>query len=229
MNQNPRHSSSHDRRSSRTWNRPFDSPQKQPHRNSIETHSSIPDRNDYESRQYAAEPRFSDRDYGTNYNMNDYGTSYMPPQAGRNTSDHRHWTKSEERRQEQHRDFNASSGRVSFAGRGPKGYKRADTRIEEEVCDALLHDPVIDATDIDVTVKDGMVTLSGHVPERRMKRLAEDCAEHISGVTDVRNELMTKSAWGPEQPSETSLDRNKTSATNQSQKPKTGAQHQNVM
>lgn len=74
-------------------------------------------------------------------------------------------------------------------GKGPKGYKRADARIQEEVSDALYHDPHIDASEIEVAVKDGVVTLSGSVPERRMKRLAEDCAERISGVHDVRNQI----------------------------------------
>jgi hypothetical protein len=76
-----------------------------------------------------------------------------------------------------------------FAGRGPKNYRRSDQRIQEEVCDRLTSDPQVDASEIQVTVKDGEITLEGTVNERRMKRLAEDCAESISGVQQVHNRL----------------------------------------
>jgi osmotically-inducible protein OsmY len=80
---------------------------------------------------------------------------------------------------------------VSHQGKGPKGYQRSDSRIQEEVSDALMADHYIDASDVEVAVKDGIVTLSGKVSERRMKRMAEDCAEGIRGVKDVRNEIST--------------------------------------
>lgn len=54
----------------------------------------------------------------------------------------------------------------------------------------ILHDhPDIDASDIDVEAKDGIVTLSGEVPDRRTKWLAEDISEHIFGVKEVHNEI----------------------------------------
>ena len=70
--------------------------------------------------------------------------------------------------------------------------KRSDARIQEDVNDALTLDSFIDASDIEVTVKDGIVTLSGTVPDRKMKRQAEDCVEYIQGVDDVKNEISTK-------------------------------------
>jgi hypothetical protein len=79
--------------------------------------------------------------------------------------------------------------RGQFAGRGPKNYRRSDQRIQEEVCDRLTSDPQVDASEIQVTVKDGEITLEGSVNERRMKRLAEDCAESVSGVNQVHNRL----------------------------------------
>jgi len=84
-------------------------------------------------------------------------------------------------------DFGRERGQ--FAGRGPKNYRRSDQRIQEEVCDRLTSDPQVDASEIQVTVKDGEITLEGSVHERRMKRLAEDCAESISGVSQVHNRL----------------------------------------
>ena len=81
----------------------------------------------------------------------------------------------------------------NFFGKGPKGYKRSDKKIREEVCEALYRDNSVDASELEVSVKDAEVTLSGTVGERRMKRLAEDCAESISGVSDVRNEIRLQS------------------------------------
>jgi osmotically-inducible protein OsmY len=74
-------------------------------------------------------------------------------------------------------------------GRGPKNYKRSDQRIEEEINEQLTRHPEVDASEIEVTVKNGEVTLSGTVDERRAKRLAEDIAEDCSGVREVRNNL----------------------------------------
>ena len=79
--------------------------------------------------------------------------------------------------------------RGDYTGRGPKNYRRSDQRIQEEVCDRLTSDPHVDASEIQVGVKDGEVTLEGTVAERHMKRLAEDCVETVSGVSQVHNRL----------------------------------------
>ena len=81
-----------------------------------------------------------------------------------------------------------------YVGRGPRGYRRGDERIREDVCDRLTDDPRIDASDIDVQVKDGEVTLAGSVRSRDEKRFTEDLIEHISGVRDVNNHLKVKAA-----------------------------------
>ncbi|MBC7457184.1 MAG: BON domain-containing protein, partial [Bdellovibrionaceae bacterium] len=77
----------------------------------------------------------------------------------------------------------------NFFGKGPKGFRRSDEKIREEVCEALYRDNLVDASEIEVSVKDAEVILSGTVSGRRMKRLAEDCADSVSGVSDVRNEI----------------------------------------
>ena len=87
----------------------------------------------------------------------------------------------------------AKESAKSFFGKGPKGFKRSDERIKEDVCEALYHDHSVDASEIEVSVKDCEVTLSGSVSERRMKRMAEDCAESVTGVRDVRNEIRVQS------------------------------------
>lgn len=81
----------------------------------------------------------------------------------------------------------------SFYGRGPKGYQRSDERIQEEVCDCLFDHPGIDASEIEVRVEDGQVTLSGTVNERRIRRLAEEAVEDIRGVKDVSNQIRVQS------------------------------------
>ena len=74
-------------------------------------------------------------------------------------------------------------------GRGPKGYQRGDERIHEDVSERLMDDGRIDASEIEVQVTNGEVTLTGTVDHRRTKRLAEDIAESVRGVRDVHNQL----------------------------------------
>jgi osmotically-inducible protein OsmY len=75
------------------------------------------------------------------------------------------------------------------SGRGPKNYRRSDERIREDVSDRLQEDDQVDASEMEVHVKDGIVTLTGTVNSRTEKRLAEDCCERIAGVKDVLNQL----------------------------------------
>lgn len=81
------------------------------------------------------------------------------------------------------------AGRASHRGLGPKGYRRSDERINEDVHDRLTEDPHIDASGVVVMVQEGEVTLSGSVSDRRAKHHAEAIVEHIAGVTHVQNNL----------------------------------------
>ncbi|KAA0581206.1 BON domain-containing protein [Azospirillum sp. B21] len=90
----------------------------------------------------------------------------------------------DERRASQHR------------GRGPRGYSRSDERVREDVSDRLTDDAYVDASDIEVAVSGGEVTLTGMVPDRQTKRRAEDVAEAVSGVTHVQNNLRVRSQTG---------------------------------
>lgn len=74
-------------------------------------------------------------------------------------------------------------------GRGPKGYQRSDERIREDVNDRLTDDPWVDASDIEVTVNNREVILSGEVHDRSAKRRAEDIAERVLGVQNVENRI----------------------------------------
>lgn len=90
----------------------------------------------------------------------------------------------------------AERGRHS--GKGPKGYRRSDDRVREDVCERLTEHPEIDASEIEVTVKDGDVTLMGTVDDRNAKRMAEDVAESVSGVKDVHNQVRVGQSSGAE-------------------------------
>ena len=93
------------------------------------------------------------------------------------------------------RPFGGESGgsegwrRGGFAGRGPKGYQRSDNRIIEDVCDRLADASDVDASNIEVKVNSGEVTLAGTVDDRFDKRRAEELIENISGVREVHNNL----------------------------------------
>lgn len=89
-------------------------------------------------------------------------------------------------------------------GRGPKGYKRSDDRIREDVNDTLTYDAWLDASDVEVEVSDCEVTLNGTVNSRADKRRAEDCVERVSGVRHVQNNLRVKDATGEDRTSTTS-------------------------
>lgn len=79
-----------------------------------------------------------------------------------------------------------------FVGIGPRGYKRPDVRIEEEVVQQLEDAEWIDASDLEVEVADGVVTLSGEVETRAERRAAEDVAAEVAGVVDVINRIQAR-------------------------------------
>jgi osmotically-inducible protein OsmY len=66
---------------------------------------------------------------------------------------------------------------------------KSDNDIKKDVEDELRWDPDIDATDIAVAVKDGVVTLTGFVPGYGQKYEAEKAVKRIAGVVGVANDL----------------------------------------
>lgn len=81
--------------------------------------------------------------------------------------------------------------REEWRGRGPKGYRRSDERIREDINDRLS-EGYLDASDVEVTVANAEVTLTGTVNSRWDKRRAEDIAESVSGVSNVENRIRVK-------------------------------------
>jgi hypothetical protein len=93
--------------------------------------------------------------------------------------------------------YNPFDAPGQYSGIGPKNYKRSDDRILEDVNEQLTRHHLVDASDIEVSVQDGEVTLRGSVDFRQTKRLVEDIAENVSGVKDVRNELRVQQTSPP--------------------------------
>jgi osmotically-inducible protein OsmY len=96
------------------------------------------------------------------------------------------------------RGFGSERGfdqRPSHRGKGPKNFTRSDDRIREQVCEALENDHNIDASEIEVEVKNGEVILKGTVDDRNIKRMAEDCVLQLSGINEVQNQLRVGKQW----------------------------------
>jgi osmotically-inducible protein OsmY len=66
---------------------------------------------------------------------------------------------------------------------------RFDSEIERDVKDELQWDPDLDATNIAVSVKDGVVTLAGYVKSYTDKYEAEAAAKRVASVRAVANDL----------------------------------------
>lgn len=66
---------------------------------------------------------------------------------------------------------------------------RHDQRIRADVLDRLALNLELDASEIEVLVSGGEVTLKGHVQTRHMKYVAHDTAEAVPGVQELHNWL----------------------------------------
>jgi osmotically-inducible protein OsmY len=150
------------------------------------------DRSNYEGRNYNRGSNFGGGSYGSDYNRNRRGQDSDDRGWWDKTSDEvSSWFGDEdaERRREMDRQ---RSGQ--HRGKGPKGYSRSDERIKEDVNDRLSDDVFVDASEIEVTVNQGEVTLTGTVNEKSEKRRAEDIAERVSGVRNVENRIKVTSS-----------------------------------
>ncbi|HET6806589.1 MAG TPA: BON domain-containing protein [Frateuria sp.] len=102
--------------------------------------------------------------------------------------------------------FDEGDQRGQFRGTRPRGYERSDERLRELACEHLT-EADLDASDIEVKVSQGTVTLEGSVPARWMKHSAEDIIDDLGGVQDVQNHLRVRRGdigTGPQQSAGTS-------------------------
>lgn len=132
---------------------------------------------------------YGQRDYGQ---AGSWGYREQGSEAGPEHTTGAGW--SERMGQDWRHEDGGGSGRMAgpYRGRGPRGYTRSDERIGEDVNDRLADDPYLDASEIEVGVSGGEVTLSGTVDSRQAKRRAEDLVDAISGVKHCQNNLRVR-------------------------------------
>jgi osmotically-inducible protein OsmY len=68
-------------------------------------------------------------------------------------------------------------------------FHKKDEDIRRDVRSELQWDPSVDSDDIQVNIKNGVVTLRGHVPYFYSKSNAEDAARRVGGVKTVYDEM----------------------------------------
>ena len=132
---------------------------------------------DYQGPHYASRRDAGRGDYGGQHARSDiYGS------AGFRQEGKRYW-------------FDEGDQRSGFRGTSPRGYQRSDERLRELACERLT-DADLDASDIEVKVSQGVVTLEGSVRARWMKHQAEDIVDDVGGVKDIQNQLRVASGLG---------------------------------
>src|SRR3979411_3556703 len=77
---------------------------------------------------------------------------------------------------------------------------RSDGEIEKDVKAELEWDPDLDASDIAVSVKKGVVTLAGFVKSYTDKYEAEAAAKRVAGVAGVANDIEVRMPSVDERP-----------------------------
>lgn len=69
---------------------------------------------------------------------------------------------------------------------------KSDVQLRDDVLAELKWDPIVNATDVGVIVKDGVVTLTGHIASFAEKYAAERVAQRVDGVKALAVELTVK-------------------------------------
>lgn len=86
------------------------------------------------------------------------------------------------------------SGCAWIEGRETGGQYMDDASISTRIRTAVITDPNLKLSQIDVETMQGTVQLSGFVDNAEAKRRAEDLARRESGVKAVRNNLVLRSS-----------------------------------
>jgi osmotically-inducible protein OsmY len=77
----------------------------------------------------------------------------------------------------------------SHTGQGPRFHRRSDDKIHEEIWELLSNSADLDASEIELHVESGEVTLTGRVDSRDARWLTEDLVNSVAGVREVNNRL----------------------------------------
>lgn len=81
---------------------------------------------------------------------------------------------------------------------------KTDTAIQKNVLDELKWEPSVTEAGIGVSVHNGVVTLSGHVPSYAEKTAAERAARRVTGVKAIAEEVEV-TPFGPHERSDTDI------------------------
>ena len=89
---------------------------------------------------------------------------------------------------------------VLLAGCAPGAAHRSpgdvleDAQIHAALKTRLIDDPRVDANEVNVEVREGVVTLVGWVTDSRESQTVEQLAWSVNGVKDVRNLLQVRAS-----------------------------------
>src|SRR5215510_8723094 len=86
-------------------------------------------------------------------------------------------------------------GMLAFAGCGAKV---SDDAIAKDVQDKVSLDPTTKDSPVNVTVKDGKVTLRGTVKDAATQQRMEESAKSAPGATGVEDQTAVAGATGPD-------------------------------
>jgi osmotically-inducible protein OsmY len=145
---------------------------------------------------------YSSRDFDRSAPYDAAGRSYYGGQEGRADTYGSAGYRQQGKRYWFDESGNDQGRAASYRGVGPRGYVRSDERLRELICERLT-EAELDASDMDVQVNEGTVTLEGSVPDRRTRHQAEDLVDECGGVKDIQNHLRVRGSDAHVQPHDT--------------------------
>ena len=74
---------------------------------------------------------------------------------------------------------------------------KTDSALQRDALDELKYEPRVDHSHIGVTAKDGVVTLTGFVPDYSQKICAEKAVRRVSGVKAIAQDIEVRFASDP--------------------------------
>ena len=66
---------------------------------------------------------------------------------------------------------------------------KTDSELQQDVLEEFKYEPMVDHSQIGVTAKDGVITLTGFVPNYAQKAAAEKAARRVMGVRAIAEEI----------------------------------------
>jgi hypothetical protein len=87
------------------------------------------------------------------------------------------------------RDVELDAEKIPGFGRHVRRASRTDELIREDIDKALDERMDIDAPDISLHVRDGLVTIEGEVADAIVRHRIEQCVSGVDGVKDINNRL----------------------------------------